>query len=134
MPRGVLWFIFNLRIKIGVSQTRSFPSPRGIGRLTASHQWLGLAVFSLACPDLAADRHPNSNTFKSHRYTSQLKQCKVQWYCTETDTYIHNFFTFLHLTQAQWYLRLYIHTLSKFHTGYLKGLLGPHSSVGHNRM
>jgi hypothetical protein len=32
----------------------------------------------LACPDLAADRCLNSNTYKSHRYASQLKQYKAQ--------------------------------------------------------
>jgi hypothetical protein len=114
MPRGFLWFIFNLRIKNGVSythilmtfmivtyehkvclftlitlytleqlsvvsttanesilaslskQTESFHSPRGIGRPTTSHRWLGLAILSLACPDLAAHRRLNSNTYVNH--------------------------------------------------------------------
>jgi hypothetical protein len=57
-----------------LSQSRLslFHSPCGIGRFTASHRWLGLAVFNLACPDLAADHHPNSNTYKSYRYASRL--------------------------------------------------------------
>jgi hypothetical protein len=29
--------------------------------------WLG--SFNLACPDLAADGRPDSNTYKSHKYT-----------------------------------------------------------------
>jgi hypothetical protein len=45
-------------------QIESFHLPHGIGRLTFSHQWLGLAVFSFACPYLAADHRPNSNTYK----------------------------------------------------------------------
>ncbi len=80
-------------------QTESFHSPCGIGCLRASHQWLGLAISSLACPDLAADHHPNSKTYKSHRYASRVKQYNAQSYGKLTHT--HNFFTFLCLTWAQ---------------------------------
>jgi hypothetical protein len=64
-----------------------------MGCLTASHQWLGLAVFSLACPDLAAGPRPNSNTYKSHRYASWLKQYKAQHYGKQ----IHIFTTFFYI-------------------------------------
>jgi hypothetical protein len=39
-----------------------------------------LAILSLACPDITADRCLNSNTYKSQRYTSRLKQWKAQCY------------------------------------------------------
>jgi hypothetical protein len=51
-------------------RTESFHSSCGIGCLTTSRQWLGLAISRLACPDLAADCCPNSNTCKSHRYAT----------------------------------------------------------------
>ncbi len=70
-------------------QTESFHAPRGIGLLTASHQWLGLAIFSLACPDLAADCHQNSNTYKSHRYALWLQQYKAQFYGNTENRYVH---------------------------------------------
>jgi hypothetical protein len=60
--------------------------------------WLGF--FSLACPDLVANCHPNSKTYTSHSYSSWLKQCRR----TATAT-IHTFHIFslhsLHLLQAQ---------------------------------
>jgi hypothetical protein len=51
-----------------------------LGRLNCfTRQWLGLAIFSLACPDLAADKKNQiSNTYKSQRYTSKLIQHKAQ--------------------------------------------------------
>ncbi len=47
---------------------------------TTSHRWLGLAILSLACPNLAVDFHLNSNTYESHRYASRLKQHEAQCY------------------------------------------------------
>jgi hypothetical protein len=44
--------------------------------------WLG--CFSLACPDLAADRHADSNSYKSHRYIPRLKQYRC------SNRYIHS--------------------------------------------
>jgi hypothetical protein len=55
-------------------QIESFHSPREVGRPTTSLRWLGLVIVSLACPDLAADQRTISNTYKSYRYTSLLKQ------------------------------------------------------------
>jgi hypothetical protein len=43
-----------------------------VGRLAASHQWLGFTVFGSAWSDLTADRCPSSDTYKSHRYISRL--------------------------------------------------------------
>jgi hypothetical protein len=43
-------------------------------------RWLDLAIFCLTCPDLAADQSLHSNTYKSHRYTSWIKQYKAQCY------------------------------------------------------
>jgi hypothetical protein len=55
-------------------QTKSSHSPCEIGHPTTSHQWLGLAILGLVCPDLAADSHLDSNTYKSQRYALRLKQ------------------------------------------------------------
>ncbi len=63
------------------------------------------------------------NTYKSYRYASQLKNIKYN--ATATDIYIHNFFTFLHLPQAQLvFMNIHSH-ISEFHTGELKGPAGP---------
>ncbi len=55
-------------------------------------RWLGLAIFSLACPDLAAYQSPNSNTYKSHRYTSW--QNTVRHSIIARQANIHTLFTF----------------------------------------
>jgi hypothetical protein len=69
---------------------------------------------------------PNSNTYKSNKYTSRLKQYKVQH--NSTATYIHNYFTFLHLPPAQLvFMNVHSH-ISEFHTGELKGPAG-HNTV-----
>jgi hypothetical protein len=54
--------------------------------------WLGYFSTILACPDLAADHCHNSNTYKSHRYTTRLKQYKAQYFTQWT--HIHNLFKF----------------------------------------
>jgi hypothetical protein len=61
-------------------QPESFRSAREIGCPTTSRQWLSLAILSLACPDIADDRRLNSNTSKSQRHTSRLKQYKAHCY------------------------------------------------------
>jgi hypothetical protein len=105
-------------------QTESFHSPR-LGRTLRSFPsvpWLG--CFSLSCPDLAADRHPDSNTYKSHWYTSRQRQYR------NSNRHVHSQLSYiLHLHKHNWYSWSHIF---KYHTGKLKGLLGPHSSVGHN--
>jgi hypothetical protein len=178
MPRGVLCFIFNLRIKENGSitqihwwllwsfllnheicffthitsyilaqlsvvsttanesilapfskQTESSHSPREIGRPTTSHWWLGLAILGFACPDLAADRCPNLNTYKSHRFEWQVKQHKGQCY---SNRHIFTTFCILRLTLTQLIVYKHTYTISTNLTlASWKGLLGPHSSVGH---
>jgi hypothetical protein len=56
------------------SQSRLNHSPTTWDRMLSSFPSIAcLGYFSgLACPDLAADCCPNSNTYKSHRYTSRL--------------------------------------------------------------
>ncbi len=77
--------------------------------------WLG--SFILACPVLAADQCPNSNTYKSHRYTSWLKQCRH----TATATLcilsfiLSYFFTFFTLTTSAVSIYMHIHTSSYSH-------------------
>jgi hypothetical protein len=72
--------------------------------------WLG--CFRLAYPDLAGDHHPNSNTYKSHRYTLGLKQCK---YSATVTAYTYPLFYILTLKHKHnWYSHLYIHTSSNF--------------------
>ncbi len=74
-------------------------------------QWIGLAIFSLACPTLAVDHSPR---FKHWwitycRYTLQLKQHKAQhsyYTCTRSCS-------FLYFTLVSW-----------------RGLLGPNPFVG----
>jgi hypothetical protein len=75
-------------------QTKSFHSPHETGRPTTSHLWLGLAILSLACPDLAADHPPNSNTYKPQTNASRLKQDKAQRYGKQR----HKITTFLRST------------------------------------
>jgi hypothetical protein len=61
-------------------------------------RWLGFAIFSLACPDLAADKSLLTlNTYTSHRYTSQLIQYILvkTTQCTSQQLYIYTFLLFL---------------------------------------
>ncbi len=109
---------------------QTFHSPHGIERFTTSHQWLGLAVFSLACPDLAVDHCPNASTYKSHSYGSWPKQLGTvlqQRAYTHTTFYI---FTLKH--KHNWCLLLYIHIFLNFILASLTGQLGQHSSERHN--
>ncbi len=46
----------------------------GLFLICGLKKWLGLAIHRLACPDLAVDQSPNARTYKSHRYTSQVKK------------------------------------------------------------
>ncbi len=55
-------------------------------------RWLGLAISSLACQDLAADQSPNSRTYKAHKYTSQVKQ-----HIAQHSNYAHAHFCSLHI-------------------------------------
>ncbi len=112
-------------------QTESFHSPCGIGCLRASHQWLGLAISSLACPDLAADHRPNSKTYKSHRYASRVKQYKAQSYGKLTHTQL---FYILMLNMSTINNYKYTPTASlNFTLTSWESLLGPKFSVGHNK-
>jgi hypothetical protein len=76
-------------------QIESVHSPREIVHPITSHQWLGLAF-----PDLAPDQSLNSNTYKSHRYTSRLKQYKAQCYIRHTSYSQSYYISFL--TGAQY--------------------------------
>ncbi len=62
-------------------------------------QWIDLAILSLACPVLASDQSFNSNTYKSHRYTSWLKQyIYVRYSVAARQTDIHCIFYIPRLT------------------------------------
>ncbi len=52
--------------------------PHDLGHFSFPSQLLGLAVLRLAWLDLAVDQSPNSRTYKSEWYTSQLKQHTAQ--------------------------------------------------------
>ncbi len=80
----------------------------------------------------AADHRPNSNTFKSHRYTSRLKHLGTLL----QQQYIHSrsFLYILILDTSTISIYTYIHTFSHFTLASWKGLLGPHSSDGHNSL
>ncbi len=94
-------------------------------RLSLFTRWLALAVcfFSLACPDHTAEHHPNSNTYKSHRQASGLKQLG-----TVLQQQARTYTTFLHsYTKIQAQLAstiIHSHSL-EFHTGKLKRPAGP---------
>ncbi len=77
---GIVSTAVNESILAPLSKPTGFSySPRDSGPLDCfPHWWLGLAILSLACPDLAADQSPNSRTYKLHRYASQLKEHKTQ--------------------------------------------------------
>ncbi len=77
--------------------------------------WLG--CFRLTCPDLATNCRPDSNTYKSHRYTSQLKQYRY------SNGYTHSQLSYvLCLHKHNWYTWSHIF---KYYTGELKGPAGP---------
>jgi hypothetical protein len=75
-----------------------------------------LGCISLACPDLAADRCPDSNTYKTHLYISWLKQYIY------SNGYINPQISFILQLQIQLILMI---THFQYHTGELKGPAGP---------
>ncbi len=92
-------------------QTESFRSQCDMRLLDCFPcRWLGLAIFSLACQILLLIKGPNPITYKSHRYTSHLKQ-----HITQHRTIYKLFFASSTFTLVSW-----------------RGLLGPNTSVRHN--
>jgi hypothetical protein len=89
-------------------------------------RWQGMAIFSLACPDLTADQTPTQTLINHidthHGYKNEKHSA------TAKRAYIHTLFTFhtrhKHSTTAK---QIFIHILFKFHTGELKRPAGPES-------
>jgi hypothetical protein len=111
-------------------QTESFPSPHEIGRFTASHWWLCLAVFFIAWLAqisllITGPTRTLINHIDTHHGWNNYVQCYI-------NGHIHSqLFYILRLNTRTIGIHDYTFTHLNFILASWKGLLGQHSSVRH---